>query len=959
MKYGLSLRRNFLRELFFPFMYQKIRLFFVMLVVLSAPAFAQDQNNTALVKGRLTNQANAPVSDVQVTIPFLRLLTNTDGQGAFSFSRVPYGTHTLVIGGLNVLSDSIRIVVNSDVVDLGNIGVTPNDAATSQQSVQIPAIALEELNEGDDEGNAGQNVSGLLTAARDPFQNTIAYVFGPYRFQPRGYDRNQQQVLINGAPMNDVETGDAFWSQWGGLNDVIRSRVTTYGLQPSEYAFGGVNGTVFFDATAAHQRKQTRITYSLTNRQYRNRLMLTHSTGMLANGWAFSASLSRRWAKEGYVDGTFYDGYSYYLAASKKLGSKHMLSLTAFGAPTRRGLAAPTFQEAYDLAGSNFYNPNWGYQNGEKRNARIANNHQPVFLLSHEYNPSNSVRWQTTVGYQFGKVKSSRLDWYNAPDPRPDYYRYLPSFYMLDDPQNPPNPEAAEATRRAFQANPQINWSELYNANYLNRQPKPNPDGTLTTDSGSRSLYVIGSDVDDIKKWTFNTNLQKVVNEHITIATGITFINQKTESYRELDDLLGGDYFINVNSFTERNFTGQNQFSQNDQNNPNQILKKGDKYLYNYIMRFTKAWWWGQATFTYNKVDFFVAANYGFNSFQREGLYRNGLFAAGNESFGKGDKQNFSTYGLKGGITYKLNGRNYIFVNAGLFADAPTVDNTHFSARYRNAYVENPTTQKMYSLEGGYLLRAPKLNGRLVGYVTDRKDGVEVQRFFYEGAGGSNSMVAYVMQNVNSRFIGLELALEYKMSPSLSATGVASLGQAFYTSNPDVTIHNENFVDSLPLKEKTYLNNYYLGVGPQSIYSLGFNYRSKKYWYVNLNFNYLDRNYVDPAAGRRTAQAVELLEPGSQQWHDVLDQEKFPSAFTVDLFAGKSFLLSKSMKFLPRNTFLYVNVGVSNLLDNKSVPTNGFENARFDYEGRSADRFAPKLYYAFGRNYFINLALKF
>lgn len=423
--------------------------------------------------------------------------------------------------------------------------------------------------------------------------------------------------------------------------------------------------------------------------------------------------------------------------------------------------------------------------------------------------------------------------------------------------------------------------------------------------------------------------------------------------------MLGGDFFVNVNAFTERNFSGQNSLSQNDQNNPNAIIRKGDKYLYNYLMRFTKAWWWGQATFRYNKIDFFLSGSYGFNSFQREGLYRNGLFAAGNESFGKGDKQSFATYGLKGGLTYKLNGRNYLFVNAGLFADAPTVDNTHFSVRYRNAYVQNPTTQKMYSLEGGYLLRAPKLNGRLVGYATDRKDGVEVQRFFYEGAGSSNSMVAYVMQNVNARFIGLEMALEYKLSSSLTATGVASLGQAFYTSNSNVTIHNENFVDSLPIRETSYLNNYYLGVGPQSIYSLGFNYRSRRFWYANINFNYLDRNYVDPAAARRTAQAVELLEPGSAQWHDVLDQQRFPSAFTVDLFAGKSFLLSRTMKFLPRSTFLYLNIGVSNLLDNKNIPTNGFENARFDYEGRSADRFAPKLYYAFGRNYFINLAIRF
>lgn len=940
-------------------MYPKLRLFLVLLLGCSAAVFAQEEKGFALIQGKLLIQgADQPAGNAQVTIPYLKLMTTTDGAGDFSFSQVLYGTHNMVVSGTGIETDTIQIYVNKPVVDLGTLRIGSADASGSRQSIQIPTIALEDVNDvSDDEGSSSsQNVSGLLTASRDPFQNTVSYVLGTYRFRPRGYDRNEQEVLINGAPVNDIETGNAFWSQWGGLNDVFRGRTSTYGLQPSEYSFGGINGSIYFDATAASQRKQTRITYSLSNRQYRNRLMLTHSSGVLKNGWAYSLSASKRWAKEGYVEGTFYDGYSYFAAVSKKIDSKHQLNLTAFGAPTRRGKMAPSYQEAYDLAGSNFYNPNWGYLNGEKRNAKVADIHQPVFLLNYEYKPSAGLRWNTTVGYQFGKNKNSTLDWYNAPDPRPDYYRYLPNFYLQD---NPPNPQAAEIAREAFQSDPQLDWQALYNANKLNRRPVPNPDGSMSSDSALRSLYVIGNDVDDIKKWTFATTLQKVLNTHIILTTGLNFIYQNTESYRELADLLGGDFYLNTNSFNERNFAGSSVFNQNDLNNPNQILKEGDKYYYDYIMRFNKAWWWGQASFTYNKADFFIAASYGFNSFQREGLFRNGLYSEGNESFGKGEKQNFAIYGLKGGITYKADGRNYLFVNAGLSADAPNVDNTYFSARIRNAVVENPETQKFYTLEAGYLHRSPKVNGRVVGYVTDRKNGTDLQRFFYQGTGSANSTVAYVMQNVNNRFIGLELALEYKFSSALSATGVASLGQAFYTSNPDVTIHNENFLDTLPIKETTYLNNYYLGVGPQSAYSLGLNYRSPKYWYANINVNYLDRNYIDPAASRRTEQTVELAEPGSKTWHEILDQEKFASAFTVDLFAGKSFLLSKSMKFLPRNTFLYLSAGVSNLLDNKDIRTGGFENARYDYTGGFANKYASKYFYAYGRTFFINAALKF
>lgn len=941
-------------------MYSKLKIFLVLFVCVAATALGQAEKGRAIVKGKLQNHANNElVTDVQVTIPYLKLLTASDAEGNFFFSQVPYGVHTLVINSVGYKLDSVKINVTKNVVDLGVIEVNPNENAISMQTVQIPTIALEsnDVNNDDDGGgSSGQNVSGLLTAGRDPFLNAAAFVFGNYWFKTRGYERNQQQVQINGAPMNDVETNDAFWGQWGGLNDVFRGRSNTYGLQPSEYAFGGINGNVYFDASAANQRKQTRITYSMSNRQYRNRLMVTHSTGLLDNGWSFSMSFSKRWAKEGYVAGTFYDSYSYYAAASKKLNKKHEFNFITFGAPTRRGKAGPSYGEAFNLLQNNYYNPNWGYQNGEKRNAKVAESFQPVFMLNHEYTPSDKTHITTTVAYQYGKSANSTLDWYNAADPRPDYYKYLPNYYLLDD---KPNETAANETRTAFLNDPQIKWDNLYQANYANYLPMPNPDGTLSGDTARRSVYVLGNDVDDIKKWIFNTNLQHIVNDHITFSTGVSYITQKTESYREMLDLLGGDYYLNVNSFTERNETGSTIFNQNDLNNPNKIIKVGDKYYYDYNIYFNKAWWWGQATFTYNRVDFFVSANYGFNSFQREGLFRNGIFADGNRSFGKSDVQNFAIYGLKGGLTYKINGRNYLFANLGLSADAPTVDNTYFSVRTRNQTVSNPETRKSYMFEGGYILRSPRVSGRAVGYVTDMKDMIEVQRFFDQSTGSSNTMVDFVMQKMNARFIGMELAVEYKMNSSWTMSAVAALGQAFYTNNPKVTKYNENTTDTLPRLVNAYINDYYLGVGPQSAYTLGLNYRSKKYWYANMNFNVLDRNYIDIAAPRRTAEVVENVTPGSEQWHKILDQEKFASAFTVDLFLGKSFLLSKTFKKLPRNTFLYFNAGVSNLLDNTNVKTGGFENLRFDYSNGFANKYGPKYFYAFGRNFFINLSIKF
>jgi len=921
------------------------------MVSLCVAGFAQEGNKpTAIVKGKVLSEATRnAVSDLEVVIPALKLLTTTDGNGDFNFSQVQYGSYMLIISNGYSINDTLKISVDQPVVDLNTLAVQVDEAATSVTAGQMPTIALEEnASSADDEGISDQSISGVLTASRDPFLSAAAFTFGPLRYQLRGYNRDQLEVYLNGLQMNDVEMGSAFFGQWGGLNDVFRNQSVVFGLQPGEEGFGGLTGSTFINATAAAQRKQTRISYSLSNRTYRHRAMVTHSTGMMQNGWAVSVSGSKRWAEEGYIPGTSYDGYSYYLALSKKLGQKSLLHFTTFGAPTQRGKAMPATQEAMDLAGSNFYNPNWGYLNGEKRNARINNSYQPVFMLNYEYNPDNSTKLNIAAAYQTGWNGNSALDWYNARDPRPDYYGYLPS-YFIHDPRGADYATAEEIKEKwmSDESVRQINWDRLYAANRMNID-------SINGVAGRRSVYVIGEDRDDIRKYSFAANLQKNLNEHVTLHGGLSFISQQTESYRKMLDLLGGDFYVNLNQFAERTYVGNTSLNQNDLNNPNAIIREGDKYNYDYKARFMKGFAWAQAVFTYNKVDFFLAGRAGIDAFSREGLYRNGLFP--NDSYGKSRTQSFFNFQTKAGLTYKVNGRNYLFVNAAYMTSPPVFDNTFFSPRTRNSMIADPDVEKITSVEGGYLLRAPRFNGRLSGFMTNIEDATRIMRFYYED---DRTFVNYVMQGVDVRHVGGELALQAKISPSFSATAVATYAQVFYTSNPRISIYKDNDTSATVRQDVSYLKNTYVAAGPQSAYTLGLNYRSPQYWYANINFNLLDRNYVDVNPSRRTAEAVDLITPGSPEWHHILDQEKLPSAFTIDLFAGKSFLLSKTMKWLPRNTFLYVNVGVNNILNNKSIQTGGFEQLRFDSGMNNPERFPSKYFYGYGTNYFINLSLKF
>ncbi len=917
-------------------------------LVFAISAFATIAQQATITGTLLSEENGRPLRDAAISIAKLKRLTTTDSAGNFILSEIPYGRYDLILKIDNSLRETIKIVVDSSTISLSNIAIRSAKNPTEQITNVNDATALAEETDSDEEGGRSQNISGILNAARDPYLSAAAFTFGALRFQLRGHKRDQQEVFMNGSMMNDAESGMAYWGQWGGLNDVFRNQQNTFGLAAAEDGIGGLTGVTSIDATAMNQRKQIRTTYSLSNRSYRNRIMFTYSTGLLKSGWAFSVSGSKRWSGEGFIPGTFYNSYSYYGAVSKKINSHSNIHFVTFGAPTQRGKAMPAIQEAMDIAGSNYYNPNWGWQDGKKRNARVSNSFQPMALLTYDYQPDENTLFTMTAAYQQGYIGNSALDWYNAQDPRPDYYRKLPSYY-LHNPQGADSVTAA-LVEQELSEDPdkmQIDWDRLYQANAFNVD-------SINGEVGKRSIYMIGEDRDDTRKYAVTANFRKNVSEHLTIFLGEHVQFQNTESYRKMLDLLGGDYYVNLNQFAERTYAGNNVFNQNDLNNPNGIIRVGDRYNYNYKTKFVKMYAWGQAIISFSKIDAFIAARGALDIFSREGIFRNGLFS--NDSEGKSHPNNFFTYATKAGLTYKISGRHYLFVNAAKSTAAPTFDNTYISPRTRNASVALPNVERVTSIEGGYIMRSPNINGRLTGFATNIEDATEIKRFYHED---HRTFVNYAMRNISTRHLGAEFALKAKISSTLSTTLVATWMQVFYTGRPSISIYKDNDTSTRVANEISYMNNYFVAAGPQSAYSAALNYNSPKYWYANISCNYLDRNYVDMNPARLTTDAVDMLEPGSAQWNAILEQERLPAFFTIDIFAGKSFLLSKKMKWLPFGTYLYINLGVNNILNNKNIMTGGFEQLRYDNTGRNPERFPAKYFYGQGINYFLNISLKF
>lgn len=791
-------------------------------------------------------------------------------------------------------------------------------------------------------GGAG-NISGLLQSSRDVFAATAGFNFSAARFRIRGYQSDKTMILLNGIPMNDLETGRGTWYRWGGLNDITRYSETKNWLTNNPYHFGGIGGYSNINSKATGVRRGSRLSYASTNRAYSHRLMYTYGTGMQANGWAFAFSLSTRYANEGYVEGTFYEAYSYFFAAEKNINKNHNLNLSILGAPSKRGRANISVLETYELSGNNYYNSNWGYQTQPdgsriKRNSRVADSHLPIIALSHEWKINDRSGLKTSLHTSFGKYGQTALNWYDARDPRPDYYKYLPSYYeSLNDPVNAQrmlNNWQDESLR-------QVQWDDLYYANSKNLYTHKDQDGNVL-EEGLRSKYIVETRWNNLVSGGLSSVYDIQLGD-VKINAGLFLQGQRNHYFNTVDDLLGGDFWVDVNQFAEQDFIDPNA-AQSDLQNPNRTVREGDVYANNYYIFNFSGVAFAQAEYSINKFDFYAALELTQEQFYREGLFQTGLFP--DNSLGKSEVNSFFNYAAKGGTTYKISGRQFITANGAYLTEAPTSRSAFISPRTRNVTVDNLKNETIYSGDINYILRYPKLKMRLTYYYAERKDAIWSRSFYHDEY---NSFINYVMEDVDHFHQGIEFGLDGTIYGGLSGNVVVAYGQHLYNSRPTSSIYVDNSAELLAEDKTVYIQNYKIGGMPQSAASFGLKYSGKKYWFAGVNVNYFADIYLDPNPDRRTEEAIANFVETDPQYLETIEQTKLDNGYSVSLFAGKSFKIN--------DYFLNINVNINNLTNNTDFITGGFEQLRFD--SQNINRFPPRLGYMYGLNYFVMATLRF
>jgi hypothetical protein len=749
--------------------------------------------------------------------------------------------------------------------------------------------------------------------------------------------------------MNKIYDGRPQWSNWGGLNDATRIQEFTLGSAPSDYTFGGILGTQEINTRASLYRKGTRISMAGTNTNYSWRSMVTHNSGLMDNGWAYSISGSRRWAQEAYFEGTDYGANSFFASVEKRINKKHSLNFTAIYAQNTRGKSSPNTAEVNNLMGIK-YNSFWGWQDGKKRNSRDKDVEEPILMLSHYWKISDKTTLNTNVAYQTGSIGNSRLDFQTANNPDPTYYKNLPSYFS-----NLGDTAGAVAAQGYFTNNSQINWNNMYYAN-LNSSVTP-----------GKSLYALYEDRTDDKQITANSILFSDLSDNVKLNAGASFKKLKSHNFQNMLDLLGGQYFEDIDPF----FSGD--MGQSNLNNPNRQIKVGDEYGYNYNLNAIVADAFTQFKFTYKKVDFYLAQSFSRTQYQREGLYRNGIYA--NTSFGKGSKQIFENFGFKGGLTYKITGQHLLDFNGVYMTKAPNMRNTFANARVNNNITPELNSETIASADASYVVRTPKFKARVTGFASRVQNATEISFFYAEGIGedvdgnDQDSFISELLTGIEKRNFGAEIGLEYQFTSTIKGTVAASYGQYLYGNNPNLKINDDaqaTLANTQPVVDfgKAYLKNYRLPGMPQTAASLGLEYRDPNFWWVGANINYLADSYLDISNITRTdnfsidgATGDNYSGANEETVRKALKQEKFANFNLLNLTGGKSWRID--------TTTIGFFASINNALDT-TYKTGGFEQSRKatfpDLQADNANgtpAFGPKYFYGFGRTYFINLYVNF
>lgn len=850
-------------------MYKKLLIFLFAFM----PYLAMAQ--TGGVKGKILEEGTE-VTMIGVTV----LVENTsvggvtDLDGNFNIANVPAGKQTLRVSyiGYETITQEIDIK-SGETTDVGTIVLV--GTATGMEAVEIFAdvvedrktpvavskigaqVILEQL--------GGMQLPEILNSTPGVYATKGSGAFADARINVRGFDQTETLFLLNGVPLNDMENGRMFWSNFAGLSEITRNMEVQRGLGASKLGVNSVGGTVNIITQPAEKRKGGKAEIMFGNGSWDNRYRFTLNSGKSEKGWAFTFQGSRT-TGDGYFEGAYVDAWSYFLTASKEINKKHTLLFTVFGAPVDRGRVWNKDRDYYERFGSFRKNAAAGYYNGELITASQNQSHKPQATLMHLWNVNEKLFVTTSVYASVAKVYGTSI--------KDD----TPSTDPLRD------EDASNDGLQQFEA--------MAAANRANTQTITSPYGDPFADpiTGEQANYILEARYNNHNWYGIITNLNYQLDPNTSIVFGVDFRDYTAIHYAEVHNLLGADFWYDQPFEEDPNIL-----------KPNNVAYLGDRINYDYEGNVR----WGSAFLqvekTMGKLDAFFSANYSRTQMWREGLFWSGSTSYDDNSFGQSDKRVFNNVNVKGGLNYRLNGRHNMFFNTGYFTRAPFLVNSFKNSRYSNTYVDNLDDEEAYAVEVGYSYRSSKISANVNAYYFNWANKIftlfpdfdtQLDQFTF----------STLVTGQSALHTGIELDFTVNLTSDLELKGALSVGDWKWTSDADVILTDS---DNQVIGDfRTQADGLPIGNAAQTAGFVGLHFRGIKDVYMGIRANYFGDLYeaYDP---------IEVNTSGNPDQNIGTNIRKLPNYGIIDIYAGHYFKVGKMRAQIGGN--------VHNVLDQRYI----------------------------------------
>lgn len=891
------------------------------LSVFSAAAFAQ-----TTVKGQLVDsETGEPLVGAAVMVEGTTQGSVTDIDGYFKQSVASNGTLLFKYVGYKDLKK--KIVQKGASVDLGTLKMTPDAVmladVTITSSVAVARktpIAVSSVDPIFIEEKLGtQEFPEILKSTPGVYSTKDGGGYGDSKTVIRGFKQENVAVMINGVPMNGMENNKVYWSNWAGLSDVTRSMQVQRGLGASKVSSPAVGGSINVITKSTEAKKGGFISYGMGNDGY-NKILFSVSSGLSKSGWAFTLLGGKTWG-DGYIQGTEFEGYNYFISIAKRFNDNHQLTLSAFAAPQKHyqrssydGLTIKGWQQVrnYMKGDSPYkYNPTYGFgKNGERKTSAYNEYHKPQISLNHLWQIDSKSSLSTALyvsigrgnGYSGQGDKEHSSMWYGSTNGVLNTtFRNADGTFAYDQIQE------------------------------MNEQSTTGSKMVMSKNLNNHIWYGLLS--------TYTTKF----GQYFDFYGGVDFRYYKGLHQNKIIDLYNGAYYIDRNRATVKaeNFAGAgtNEFKYKK-------LGVGDIVYRDYDGFVMSEGVFGQLEYNQDKLSAFVAG-----AVSNTGYWRYDRFYY-DKAHAKSDTYNYMGWNLKGGINYNLTEHHNIFFNAGYIDRAPMFDAAFINSQ--NTHAKNPDAknEKIMSFELGYGYRSRIFSANVNAYYTKwmDKSTYKTSDFNYKENGTTiYDRWTMNMTGVGAKHLGAELDFTFKPVYWMDINGMLSIGDWRWDCDAKGYYYNSA---GEPLKDlkggiasgigaedhakaTVKMDNIHVGGAAQTTAALGVNFRPMKGLRMGLDWNLFSHNYADYKVDASSSFGGEQVI--NEPW-------RIPSYSTFDLSAGYSFDFGKVRATLSGN--------VNNLFDQEYI-ADAYDGSGSNWET------AYRVLYGFGRTYSVRLKFNF